>query len=48
MSNPIDSQPPEGTHCEGGSRVLDVQLATYLDQLRHGQIHKLPGIEKRT
>jgi hypothetical protein len=47
MSNAIDSQPLEVTHCEGGR--VDVQLSTYADQLRrHGPIHKLPGIEKRT
>jgi hypothetical protein len=35
MSNAIDSRPPEGTHCEGGRVKVDVQLATYEDQLRH-------------
>jgi hypothetical protein len=48
MSNAIDPQPPEETHCEGGRILVDVQLAIYADQLRHGQIHKLAGIEKRT
>ena len=33
------------THCEGGR--VDVQLDTYSDQLGHGQIHKLLGVEKR-
>jgi hypothetical protein len=46
MSNVIDSQPPERPHCEGGR--VDVQLATYSEKLRHGQIHKLPVIEKGT
>ena len=46
MSNAIDSQPPEETHCEGGRILVDVQLATYEDQLGHGQIHKLAEIEK--
>jgi hypothetical protein len=48
MSNAIGSQLLERTHCEGGRILVDVQLATYEDQLRHGQIHKLAGIEKRT
>jgi hypothetical protein len=48
MSNAIDSQPSEETHCEGGRILVDVQLATYEDQLKHGQFHKLAGIEKRT
>jgi hypothetical protein len=48
MSRGTDSQPPEGTHCEGGRVDAGVQLTVYEDQLRHEQIHKLPGIEKRT
>jgi hypothetical protein len=35
MSNAIGSQPPEDTHCVGG--IVDVQLATYSDQLKHDQ-----------
>jgi hypothetical protein len=47
MSNKIDSLLSQGTHCEGGR--IDVQLifATYVVQLRNGEIHKPEGIEKR-